>query len=393
MKNGRSIAVYWFLYFAGLGVFFPYYALYLRENAGLSGTQVGIIMASVRLVALIAQPIWGNIADRTGARPAVLAFLTVATALSQVGLLWADGFIQLLVATCAMSAFATAVLPISFSVAFAMLSGSGPHGFGLARVWGTVGFLIGVAAFPYFLDALQAGDPVPQAAGAAEAGLESIFVIFAVLSLLAALSCVLLPRRGPMEVRSEPGDWRGLLQNRAMVRLLVVSFLAYVFLHGPIEMFPLFVTSRGGNLETIGQMWVIMLLLEVPLVALSGAGMQRLGARALMMIGITAGGVRWLVCVATTDPTIIYAIQLLHGVVVTGLLLGAPLYLEKIVPERLRSTAQGALATVGVGAGGLLSSVITGWLIDHAGIDMAFLAGGAGGLLLGLSLRWILPKV
>jgi len=67
MHYGRPIATYWFLYFAGLGVFFPYYALYLRENAALSGTEVGVVMASIRSIALLAQPLWGNFADRTGA--------------------------------------------------------------------------------------------------------------------------------------------------------------------------------------------------------------------------------------------------------------------------------------------------------------------------------------
>lgn len=392
MKNGRSIALYWFIYFTGLGVFFPYYAMYLRENAGLTGTQVGIVMASIRLVALIAQPFWGNVADRTGARPAVLAFLTLATALSQFGLLWAEGFAQLLLATCAMSIFASAVLPISFSVAFALLSSSGPHGFGLARVWGTVGFLIGVAAFPPLLELYQSHLPEARAA-AGEVGLEAMFVVFAALSVIAAASCLLMPRGGEVNTRAESGDWRALLANPAMVRLLIVSFLAYLFLHGPIEMFPIFVTSRGGNLDTVGRMWVVMLALEIPLVALAGAGVQRLGARALLAIGTAAGGLRWLICVATTDTALLYAVQLLHGVVVTGLLLGGPLYLEKIVPDRLRSTAQSALATIGVGAGGLLSSVATGWMIDRAGIDTAFLIGGAGGLLLGLSLRRLLPRV
>ena len=44
-----------FLYFAGLGVFFPFYTLYLRENAGLSGTEVGIVLATLPLVGMVAQ--------------------------------------------------------------------------------------------------------------------------------------------------------------------------------------------------------------------------------------------------------------------------------------------------------------------------------------------------
>ncbi len=393
MSSRRSISIYWLIYFTGLGIFFPYYALYLRENAGLTGTEVGLVLASLRSVALVVQPLWGNLADRTGARTAVLALLTLATALSQIGLFAADGFLPLFLGTAVMAVFASAVLPIAFSVAFAAFGRDDPHAFGLARVWGTVGFLIGVAALPYLLDFYQARAGLVATAAVSEPGLEMMFVGFGVLSLVAAAWCYRLPRTEAMEVRSERGDWRELLHDKAVRRLMVVSFLAYLFLQGPIEMFPLFVTSRGGNLETVGHMWILMLLLEIPLVALSGAGVERLGARALLGIGTAAGGLRWLVCVLTESDFVLYAVQLLHGVLVAGLLLGGPLYLEKVVPQRLRSTAQSGLAMLGVGAGGLLSSIVTGWLIDVAGIDLPFLLGGIGGIALAASLRWTLPRV
>jgi len=79
-------------------------------------------------------------------------------------------------------------------------------------------------------------------------------------------------------------------------------------------------------------------------------------------------------------------------VVVTGLLLGAPLYLELIVPDRLRSTGQGLLATVSIGLGGILSNAACGWLIDHIGMDATYAIGGIGGLLLGASIRLVLPE-
>ena len=68
-----SLSLFWFCYFAGLGIFFPYYGLYLHENAGLTGTQVGIVLAAVPLVGSMSQMVWGQIADRTGARTLVLA--------------------------------------------------------------------------------------------------------------------------------------------------------------------------------------------------------------------------------------------------------------------------------------------------------------------------------
>ena len=76
----RRLSLFWFTYFCGLGVFFPYYTLYLHENAGLDGMQVGLVLATLPLVGAIAQPLWGYLADRTGARSRILILVAAGTA-------------------------------------------------------------------------------------------------------------------------------------------------------------------------------------------------------------------------------------------------------------------------------------------------------------------------
>jgi len=71
----------WFFSLGGLGVFFPYYGLYLHENAGLDPTQVGIVYAVLPTIGLLAQPFWGQFADRTGSRSRVLTLLAAGTAI------------------------------------------------------------------------------------------------------------------------------------------------------------------------------------------------------------------------------------------------------------------------------------------------------------------------
>ena len=83
---------------------------------------------------------------------------------------------------------------------------------------------------------------------------------------------------------------------------------------------------------------------------------------------------------------------MLHAVVVMGLNLGAPLYVDAVVPPQLRSTAQSLLGTVAVGIGGMGSSLLAGWLLEHGGASAPYLAGGAGTLLLlALFPRWLPP--
>ena len=69
------MSAFWFCSLGALGIFFPFYSLYLRENIGLTGWQVGAVLAVPPLVAVVAQPAWGVLADRTGSRARVLGLL------------------------------------------------------------------------------------------------------------------------------------------------------------------------------------------------------------------------------------------------------------------------------------------------------------------------------
>ena len=75
------LSLFWATLFASLGIFFPYYSLYLKENLRLSGQDVGLAMGVFHLVGLAVQPSWGYLADRTGARKMVLVVITLGMAL------------------------------------------------------------------------------------------------------------------------------------------------------------------------------------------------------------------------------------------------------------------------------------------------------------------------
>jgi MFS family permease len=77
---------------------------------------------------------------------------------------------------------------------------------------------------------------------------------------------------------------------------------------------------------------------------------------------------------------------------VVGLLIGSALYVEAVVPERLRSTGQGILAMVGASLGGISSYICTGWLMKSEGTDFPYIAGGIGAIVLGCAIPLIIPS-
>ena len=392
MWHSIPLTLFWFIYFGSLGIFFPYFSLYLRENAGLSGTELGVILAIPPLVGMIAQPFWGQVADRTGARGRILALLTLGTALGYLGLGFAQGFWPIVFTTAALALLGTAVFPILTSVSFGILRGAGPHAFGHVRVWGTIGFFVLVVGFPMLLNARRASVGLATAATTvSQPGLELMFPVMAALVLVAACVAVLLPKKGAVTLRAARGDWRELLGNRTFVRFLLFALIAHFLMHGPMWLFPLFVRSRGGSMETIRGMWILMLLVEIPLVLATGSGLKRIGARGLLAVGVLVGGLRWSLCALVVNPHLLFAVQALHGVTVVGLNLGSPLYLDAVAPEKLRSTAQGVFSMVSVGLAGIVSNIAAGWLVDRGGTDLLYLICGIGSLALGALAPWILP--
>jgi PPP family 3-phenylpropionic acid transporter len=392
MWHSIPLTLFWFVYFGSLGIFFPYFSLYLRENAGLSGTEVGLVLAISPFIGMLAQPLWGQVADRTGARGRTLAFLTMGTALGYLGLGAAEGFRSIVAAMAGLALVGTAVFPMMTSVSLAILRNAGRHAFGHVRVWGTIGYFVLVIVFPWALEYFRPAAEFTQApANASQPGLDLMFPITAGLVFIAAFIAFFLPKKGAIGLRAARGDWRELMHNRAFLRFLVFSLCAHFLMHGPMWLFPLFVRSRGGDLGTIRNMWILMLVVEIPLVLLTGSGLKRLGARGLLAVGVSVGGLRWLMCALITDATLLFAVQALHGVTVVGLNLGSPLYLDVVAPEKLRSTAQGILSMVGAGIAGIASNASAGWLMDRSGIDRLYFICGLGALTLGALAWWILP--
>ncbi len=105
-----------------------------------------------------------------------------------------------------------------------------------------------------------------------------------------------------------------------------------------------------------------------------------------------AGGLRWTVCGFFPESPLIYPLQALHGVVVAGLVIGGPLYVEAAVPERLRSTGQNVLAMLGVSLGGITSNLSAGFLLERFGADAPYQVAGIAAMLLGALVSLFLPR-
>ena len=367
---------------AGLGVIFPYLSLYLQQNAGLTGSQLGVAMAMHPLMGIIASPLWGQWADRSGYRRGVLCVLTGGAALGYFLVPYTSSYTGLLLCLAFLSMFTAPTMAIATSISFAVLGDGGVARFGRVRVWGTIGYLIMIVSFPMLL-AEMGGDA--SRVGSTR-GLELIFPVAALMCAIAAIMLVGVPAAKGVTVRAKRKDLGALLHQASYLRLLVIAFFAFGLLTAPIALFPVFVAERGGSVETVSKLWIPMLLLEIPLIYFAGAGLRRVGARGLIAIGIVLDGARWLIVALAPSLGWIFGTQLLHGAVVVGLIIGMQLYVEGEVPARLRATGQTVLGAV-MSIGAVVSHLWAGAALEHWGASVPYLISGPISMALGF-LAW-----
>ncbi|MGR8947892.1 MAG: MFS transporter [Gammaproteobacteria bacterium] len=382
-----AIGTFWFLYMAGLGVIFPYLSLYFQQNAGLTGSQLGLAMAMHPLMGIIASPLWGQWADRSGYRRGILCLMSCGAALGYFLVPYASSFIMLLLCLAFLSAFTAPAMAIASSISFAVLGEEGAARFGQVRVWGTVGYLIMIVSFPALL-ALTGGD---ASVTGSTRGLELIFPVAAIMCAGAAIVLLGVPPSKAISVRAKREDLGVLLRQSSYQRLLIMALCAFGLLTGPIALFPVFVVERGGTIETVSRLWIPMLLLEIPLIYYAGAGLRRVGARGLIAAGIALDGARWLVTALTPSLFWIFAIQLLHGAVVVGLIIGMQLYVEAEVPARLRATGQTVLGAV-MSIGAVISHLWAGVALEQWGANAPYLIAAPVSIALGLSAWFFLHE-
>ena len=381
-----TISLFWFFYMAGLGLIFPYQSLYFQQNLGLSGAQLGLALAMHPLIGIVSSPLWGQWADRTGKRRMCLFILTIGSATGYILVSRASDFSLLLIYIAFLSFFSAPAMSVSSSLSFAVLGKTNAGQFGHIRVWGTIGYLIMIILFPQLLTALGNNDGAGQTEN-----LSLIFPMAAAFCVLASIILLRVPASRSVTVRAQKGDFKKLLTLVSYIKLLVLAFFAFGLLSGPIVIFPIFVVAKGGDIETISRLWIPMLILEIPLIYFAGAGLRQMGARGLIALGISCDGLRWLITAVAPNLSWIFGIQLLHGVVVAGLIIGMQLYVEEKVPENLRVTGQTLLGAV-MGSGAVISHLWTGVVLEHLGTNMPYLIAGSMSIFLGICTWFFLEK-
>jgi PPP family 3-phenylpropionic acid transporter len=364
------LSAFYLTNFAVLGVYLPYFGLYLK-SLGLDGWQIGALAAAVPVGKIACGPLWTWWADRTGVRKGLAVLSTALATVAFAGTLWAQRFPTLAVVLCLYAAMLAAQLPLVEAITLE-LAERHRWQYGRIRVWGSVGFIAASLVGGMLFDAVPLRQVVP-----------------ATLALLAAnLAATLLLPGGLERTGWSAGGTRPRLPGRSVVPFFGCTLLMQASHGGYYAFFSIVLEQAGFRRGTIGALWALGVVAEI--VTMIGAGwlLSRLGVAALFTLCLALATVRWSIYAATSWLPAVLAAQLLHAFTFGAFHVAGVTGTHRLFPEDLRSSGQSLYSALTYGAGNVLGFLGAGALYQWGGAGWLFAASAATA---GVGVVWSLP--
>ena len=358
----RRLAMFYFVFFAGVGAFMPYWSLYL-ESVGMDAATIGWVMASMMATRIVAPNLWGWLADRRGRRMGVIRFGACAALLCFSAVPGTTTALTLILVMILYSVFWSAVLPQFEAVTLAHLATRSAR-YSRIRLWGSVGFVLASAAVGWVLD--RTGS------------LTLPWILLVFIAGVVVMSFVVSepPSRSSATISSAKDARPAPI--RAMVCLLLSCALMQAS-HGPYYVFfSIHLAGLGYTAGEIGGFWALGVVAEVALFALMPFILGRASPAPLFSACFALTVLRWLALalLPATLPVLI-VVQLLHAVSFGAHHALAMELLNRLFARGLQGRGQALYSSLSFGAGGALGSAAAGWLWAGIGADGAWLAAAA----------------
>ena len=344
-----------FLEFFIWGAWYVTIGTWLGQTLHFSGAQIGLIIGTNCIGAIISPFAAGWIADNLMPAQYMLSILHLVGA----GLLYYTStqthFGALYVLVLLYSAVYMPTIGLANVVAFRQMTNSKTE-FAPIRVLGTVGWICAGLIVGH-LEKDATSWPLLLAAGAS--------VIMAVYSLL-------LPNTPPQANEPFsmstvfPVEVRRMLRDRSFLTFSIASFLICIPLQFYYAFTNLFLTqehvSNAAGKMTLGQMSELGCMLLIPVF------FRRLGVKWMLVAGMSAWVLRYVFFAYGNPGPGVWMLLLgilLHGICYDFFFVTGQIYTDRKAPVAYRSAAQGLITLITYGAGMLLGSWLSGVVVDR----------------------------
>ena len=364
------IRAQYFLYFGVMGIYLPYFNLYLY-HIKLTGFQIGVLSA-LRSVLLVLFPVlWGMLADRFQARRAIYVFCNIASAILWSLYLVTTRFEWLVMITLGYGIFFSPI--ISFLEAITMdVLGKEKLRYGQTRAWGSIAFIAVVILVGGMIDAYPVGIILPLIL--AGGLIQSVVSLGAPSVRIAKLKG--LPRG------------TGHLMSRKSIVFLICAFLMLLSHGAYYGFFSIHLEKLGFGKTFIGISWAVASAAEIIVMMHSGRLFKRFSLETVMIFSFSIAAMRWFLLAFVDSGSVILITQVLHAFTYGAFHMASILYVDALSSEASKTLGQAVNNAVSYGLGLMAGFFLSGYLYETIGSHALFMTSGgialSGGMIMTL---------
>ncbi|HEX7952714.1 MAG TPA: MFS transporter [Burkholderiales bacterium] len=368
----QRLSGFYFCYFAFIGVFAPYFALYLR-SLGYSAAQIGMLLAVNPVARIFGPNIWGWLSDHYRARGRLIRLTAVATTVVSTALFFDRGFAWMLVALLLLNVFWCGVLPLAESATLSLV-GSRVGVYGRVRLWGSVGFIAVVIVGGYLFDFF---------------GVRVLPLTVLLLLACMATSTYYLPRDREASPHVEHAAILSIVTRPEVMALMAGFFLMQVA-HGPYNAFYSIHLVEAGHTKTaVGWLWSLGVIAEIGLFLLLPRLMRAYSLNQILLFSFGCAFVRLLMIAwGVGSLTVLLAAQLLHAVTFGAFHSAGVAMMHQIFRGRNQARGQAIYTSLGYGLGGTLGTLMAGYAWETLGSGWTFTFAAVAALLALVVVAW-----
>lgn len=369
-----NLSAFYFFYFAYLGAFAPFFALYLT-SVGMTAVEIGILMALPQLTRILAPHLWGWLADHTGRRIGVVRISGAAGMIAFLGVFTGDSFALLFVVLFAMMFFWSAALPLVEATTLSKL-GDDTARYGRIRVWGSVGFIAAVVAVGYLIDATG-----PRSV---------LWVIAGLMAGMLLLSFTLAEARPEPHESDDLPVWQ--IVRKPVVLAVIGASALMAAAHGPYYTFyTIHLVDHGYSKSAAGWLWALGVICEIGIFIWMSRLYRAFTLRSILIASTLLAALRFVVIGWGADSIVLLlAAQTLHAASFGSFHAAAIGVVHKLFRGRHQARGQAIYGSLAYGLGGTAGGLASGYAWGGLGPALTFtLAAGCGLLATAVLWRWL----
>jgi len=384
MTAAQRMALQYVLLFGATGVSLPFAGLWMRSQ-GLSGAQIGTLLAAPMLARIVSGPLLAVWADGFRHRRTPIALMGLVMA-AGYGLAGVSDVYAVRAAGWFVGATAMGVLVPLTDVMTLKLSSRLGFSFSLPRGAGSAAFVVANIG----MGALLLHWPTDGVI---------VWLVAASLGLTAVAAYAL-----PPEPVADGAPVAGLERFRGLGRLMADPvFMTAIFAIGAVQAahafqyaFSALLWKTQGISEAVtGWLWAFGVIVEIALMWLFEPWRRRVGIGpwSLLMVGSAAAVLRWSAMAFAPPLWLLWPLQALHALTFAATFLAGVQIVERLSPPDSHTAAQTLSSVLSAGVLIGLATAASGPLYDRFGFGgyWAMAAMAAAGLIAAVAVRRRLP--